>query len=486
MMQITTRPAALIPFRSIRLFAAGSALLLTACAGFTGIERTAQPRTPGAYATAATLPSQDGAWPDLSWPRTIGGAPLQALVDEALAGNPGLQIAAARVAAARAAAEASGAAEKPSVGAGFSSTLQRFTEHGMIPPPLAGTVESDNQLALNFSYDFDFWGKHRAELRAALANGQAAEAEQYSARLVLTTAIARSWLQLARQQDQLALVERQQATQEHSARLTQLRVAAGLDTDSDTQQTHLLRANLRVERARWQEAIALTRDQLAALLGQGPDRGLRIARAELPPAAGSALPDRLPLSLLGRRPDIAAARWRVEAAQGEIDSAKAQFYPNVNLVAFAGFSSLGLSNLLLSGSRIAGIGPAVRLPVFEGGALRAQLKGKTALYDGAVASYDQTLTEALHETADQVQSLRAADAQHADLELASKAAAQTLALAQQRQRVGTGNLLQVLAAESGWLQQRKLELDSRARLADLRVSLIKALGGGFDATQISP
>jgi NodT family efflux transporter outer membrane factor (OMF) lipoprotein len=192
------------------------------------------------------------------------------------------------------------------------------------------------------------------------------------------------------------------------------------------------------------------------------------------------------LSLLGRRPDIAAARWRVEAAQGEIDSAKAQFYPNVNLVAFAGFSSLGLSNLLLSGSRIAGIGPAVRLPVFEGGALRAQLKGKTALYDGAVASYDQTLTEALHETADQVQSLRAADAQHADLELASKAAAQTLALAQQRQRVGTGNLLQVLAAESGWLQQRKLELDSRARLADLRVSLIKALGGGFDATQISP
>jgi len=80
MMQITTRPAALIPFRSIRLFAAGSALLLSACAGFTGIERTAQPRTPGAYATAATLPSQDGIWPDLSWPRTIGGAPLQALV----------------------------------------------------------------------------------------------------------------------------------------------------------------------------------------------------------------------------------------------------------------------------------------------------------------------------------------------------------------------------------------------------------------------
>jgi NodT family efflux transporter outer membrane factor (OMF) lipoprotein len=485
MSQFDPRRMAPQPLRSTRFLAAAAALLLSACASFKGIESAAQPRTPAAYATETTLPQQNGAWPDLSWPRTIGGAPLQALVDEALAGNPGLQIAAARVAAARAVTEATGAAEKPSVGAGFSSTLQRFTEHGLVPPPLAGTVESDNQLALNFSYDFDFWGKHRAELRAALANGQAAEAEQYSARLLLTTAVVRSWLQLARQQEQLALVELQQTTLDHSARLTQLRVSAGLDTDSDTQQVQVLRANLRVERARWQEAIALTRNQLAALMGQGPDRGLQIARAELPPAADSALPDQLPLTLLGRRPDIAAARWRVEAAQGEIDSAKTQFYPNVNLVAFAGFSSLGLSNLLLSGSRIAGIGPAVRLPVFEGGALRAQLKGKTALYDGAVASYDQTLTEALHEVADQVQSLRAADAQRADLQLATQAAAQTVKLAQQRQRVGTGNLLQVLSAENGWLLQRKLELDSRVRLADLRVGLIKALGGGFDAAQMS-
>lgn len=485
MSQIAPRRTTPMPLRSKRLLAAGAALLLSACANFKGIETAAHPRAPADYATAASLPEQNGAWPDLSWPGTIGGTPLQALVDEALAGNPGLQIAAARVAAARAAAEATGAAEMPSAGAEFSSTLQRFTEHGLVPPPLAGQVKTDNQLTLNFSYDFDFWGKHAAELRAALAQGQAAEAEQYSARLLLTTAIARTWLQLARQQEQLDLVEQQQTTHEHIARLTQLRVATGLDTDSDTQQTYMHLASLRVERAHWQEAMALTRNQLAALMGQGPDRGLSIARAVLPPSANSALPDQLPLTLLGRRPDIAAARWRVEAAQGEIDSAKKQFYPNVNLMAFAGFSSLGLSNLLLSGSRIAGIGPAVRLPVFEGGALRAQLKGKMALYDGAVASYDQTLTEALHEVADQVQSLRAADVQHADQHLATQAAAQTLKLAQQRRRVGTGNLLQVLYAESSWLQQRKLELDSRARLADLRVALIKALGGGFDAAQSS-
>lgn len=457
------------------------ALLLSACANYKGIASGAQPRAAADYATAASLPAQGGNWPALDWVRAIGGAPLQALVDEALAGNPALHSAAARVAAARALADAAGAAELPSVGADFSSTYQRFSEHSLVPPPLAGQYKSDNQLALNFAYDFDFWGKHAAALRAAQAQGKAAEAEQYATRLLLTTAVARTWVQLARQSEQLALIERQQAVQEKIARLTQQRVAAGLDTQSDSQQNDLRLAGLRVERAQWQEAQALTRNQLAALLGQGPDRGLGIARASLPPAAPVALPDQLPLSLLGRRPDIVAARWQVEAAQGEIDNAKAQFYPDINLIAFAGFSSLGLSNLLQSGSRIAGVGPALRLPVFEGGALRAQLKGKVARYDGAVAGYNQTLTEALHEVADQVQSLRAAAGQSQDQQRATQAAAQTLKLAQQRQRVGTANLLPALAAESVWLQQRRLELDLQARSVDVRIALTKALGGGFDA-----
>jgi NodT family efflux transporter outer membrane factor (OMF) lipoprotein len=384
-------------------------------------------------------------------------------------------------------AEGARAASLPIVGAGFSETYQRFTEFGVYPPPYAGKFYFDNELALNFSYDFDFWGKHSADLRAAVSANKAAQAEQYSARLMLATAIARCWIQMARQYEQLDLVEKQQGVRNKIDHLTKLRLAAGLDTQTDKQQTMLQMALLRSEQAQWQEAVALTRHQLAALMGQGPDRGQRIALAGLPDATvtlQNGLPNELPLALLGRRPDIVAARWRVEAAQGGIESAKAQFYPNVNLAALFGASSLSvdmLEYLTRSGSRVAGIGPAITVPIFEGGRLRAQLKGQVAAYDGAIASYNQTLTDALRDVADQVQSLRAAETQIENQHNATQAAAATLKLAQQREQVGTVSLLQVLASESAWLMQRKLELDTQARRTDLKVALIKALGGGFDA-----
>jgi NodT family efflux transporter outer membrane factor (OMF) lipoprotein len=469
-----------LPGPSKTLLAIGvAAAMLSACASFNGIGSTAAPRSPSDYASSQTLPGQGGAWPDASWADAIGGPPLQALMDEALAGNPNLQIAAARLAAVRAIAEATGAAAQPAISAGLNSTYQRFTENGLIPPPLAGAYQSDNRLALNFSYDLDFWGKHAAEIRAVLAQTKAVEAEQYTARLWLTTAIAHAWIQLARQYAQLDLTEQHLLLREKIERLTQQRIAAGLDNQTDSSQAQLQLAALRTEQAQWREAIALTRNQLAALLGQGPDRGLQIARPTLLPPADMALPNQLPLALLGRRPDIVAARWSVQAAQGETDSARAAFYPNVNLVAFAGLSSLGLASLLESGSRILGIGPAISLPLFDGGRLRAQLKGKVAAYDGAVATYNQALTTALHEVSDQVQSLRAVEIQRRHQQSATLAAAHALKLAQQRQQVGTANVLHVLTAESVWLMQRKLELDMQMRGADLQLGLIKALGGGF-------
>ena len=456
-------------------------MLLSACANFKGIGSNAETKVPGDYATANSLPGQGGQWPTEAWAGKIGGASLQVLVDEALANNPGLQVAAARVSAARAMAEGAGAAAKPIVAASFSDTYERFTENGLIPPPYAGHYYSDGELAFSFSYDFDFWGKHSADLRAAVSDEKAAQAEQYNARLMLATAITRSWVQLARQCDQLDLVEQQQEIRRKIDKLTQLRLKAGLDTQTEKQQTILQTAVLRTEQAQWQEAIALTRNQLAALIGKGPDRGLSIARPTLPGDEALKLPDDLPLALMGRRPDIVAARWRVEAAQGGIDAAKTQFYPNVNISAFIGSSTLGLQNLLRNSSRIDGIEPAISMPIFEGGRLRAQLKGKVAGYDAAVATYNQALNDAFHDVADQVQSLRVNATQIESQHAATQAAAASLTLAQQRERVGTTNMLQVLASESALLTQRKAELDSQARRADLSVALIKALGGGFDA-----
>lgn len=466
-----------------RVAIASVVLAVSGCANFSGIHSKAQLAAPGQLASAASLPDQGGTWPQQSWINEVGGPALQALVAEALDGNPDLQIAAARIANARATVQAANAAMLPTVGGSFNSTYQRYTEHGLIPPPLAGTYQSDNALALNFSYDFDFWDRHGAQLRSAVALTKTAAAEQANVRLMLSTAIARTWLQLGRQQALLQLTEQQLQTRQKLDQLMQQRIAAGLENRGERQQTQLQLAGLRAERAQWQEAMALSRNQLAALLGQGPDRGRSIVAPELPAESATVLPDQLPLALLARRPDIVASRWRVEAAQGEIDSAKTQFYPNINLMAFTGLSSLGLSNLLQSGSMVAGVGPAIRLPIFEGGALRAQLQGKVATYDAAVAQYNQALTEALHQVADQVQSLRAADSQARERQLASAAALQTLKLAQQRQRVGTTNMLPVLASETAWLSQRQQTLETQARQADLRIGLIKALGGGFNAVE---
>ena len=463
------------------LIAAGVALTLAGCASFSGIGSHATLQPAAELSTALTLPDQGGNWPTAQWATEFGGPQLQALVDEALASNPGLQVAAARVAAAQAVADATGATALPNVGGSFSATRQRYTQNGIIPPPLAGAYATDAQMALNFRYDFDFWGKNGAALRSALSQRKLAQAEQYNARLVLATAVARSWLQLGRSSMQYDLVSQQLQTRDGLDRLTRQRLAAGLDTQSETQFSLQQAATLRAEQAQWQEAIALSRNQLAALLGRGPDRGLNIERPVLPTPSSTLLPSSLPLTLIGRRPDIVAARWRVEAAQGQIDYAKAQFYPNIDIMAFAGFSSLGLSNLIQGSSRIVGVGPAIRLPIFEGGALRAQLSGQVAGYDGAVASYNQSLTEALHDVADQVQSLRIAEIQASNQEQATAAATRSLALAQQRRKVGTINQLQLLTSESALLLQRRVEFDTQARRLDLRVGLIKALGGGFDA-----
>ena len=464
-----------------RLFGAVLGMLLVGCASFRDIAPHSSVQQSSTADTALRLPDQGGAWPDLQWAGSFGGAPLQALVDEAIAGNPGLEVAAARIVAAQAAADLAGAGALPTTGANFSATRQRYTENGIIPPPLAGRYATASQMTVNVRYDFDFWGKNGAALRTALSQRKLAEAEQYNARLVLTTAVARSWLQLGRAGAQSDLVMQQLQAREALDRLTRQRIVSGLDNQSDAQASLQQVAALRAEHAQWQEQMALARNQLAALLGRGPDRGLTIAQPVFPQAGSVALPSALPMHLVGRRPDIVAARWRVEAAQGQIDYARAQFYPDIDLMAFAGFSSLGLSNLLKSGSRIVGAGPAITLPVFEGGTLRARLSSQVATFDGAVAAYNQSLTDALRDVADQVQSLRAADIAAASQQEATAAASRALALAQQRRRVGTFNQLQLIASEAVLLAQRRIDTDAQARRLDLRVALIKALGGGFDA-----
>jgi NodT family efflux transporter outer membrane factor (OMF) lipoprotein len=195
-----------------------------------------------------------------------------------------------------------------------------------------------------------------------------------------------------------------------------------------------------------------------------------------------ALPDNVPADLLSRRPDIVAARWQVEAATHDIKEAKAEFFPDVNLAAGFGFDAFGWSKFLQFSSRQAQFGPAIHLPIFDAGALRSQLKGRYADFDLDIANYNQTLSNALSDVATQISTIRSIDQQSGDAQRALDASSKAYELAVIRYRAGLSPQLQVLTADQNRLAAEQTVAGLKMRRRDMQIGLIKALGGGFDAT----
>ena len=444
--------------RAPSLAALVAALALAGCASFSGIEPQAQLSDPATMTPA-------------------GDAQLDTLVDQALAGSPTLKVAQARLNRARAVLEVANAATLPQVEGSLDVRRQRYTETGAVPPPLAGSIRDSGTLQLGASWEIDFFGKYAQALEAALGGARASQAEVDAARVLLASQVARGYFQLARVNDQLQVAERSLAQRDEQLGLVRDRVRAGLDTTLELRQSEGALPEARQQIEALKEQAELTRNALAALVGK-PD--LRIEPRSLAQARPVAVPDVLPADLLARRADITAARWRVEAATHDVASAKAQFYPNVNLSAFIGLSSIGLSNLLDSGSLQWGVGPALRLPIFDAGRLRANLRGKAADLDLAVESYNGALLDAVRDAADQVASSRSIVRQQAEQKQAQQAAESAYEIAVQRYRAGLGTYLNVLSAETAVLNQRRLAVDLAGRALDTQVQLMRALGGGFE------
>ncbi len=462
---------------------------LAGCADFSGI--TPQARTldavgagllPAAQTQAASVPVVSAV--DVQWWREFGDASLNALVDQALQGNPSLRLAQARLVRAQAASEVAGVATGPQLNAGVDLTHQRYTANGAVPPPLAGSIRDSGTAQLSASWEIDFFGRNRAALDAALGGAHAAQADAQAARVLLAASVARTWFRLARIHEQIAVAQRTLRQREESLALVRDRVQAGLDTRLELRQAEGGLPDARQQIEALQEQAALTRNALAALTAQPLDR-LPTAPTALAALPAPAAVDVIPADLLGRRADIAAARWRVQAATRDVDSARAQFYPNINLVAFAGFGSIGLDRLLQSGSLQWGVGPALRLPVFDNGRLRAGLRGKTADLDAAVESYNAAVLDAVHEVADQIASAGSIARQQVQQRAAQEAAEGAYDIALQRYRAGLGNYLNVLTAEGAVLAQRRLAVDLAARALDSRVGLMRALGGGWQDAAVT-
>lgn len=472
------------PSRAARLRLTPAALLilavlgLSACADMSGI----QPRATLRDATSLGLPTPASAplAVDTQWWREFGDAQLNRLVDEALVTSPSLKIVQARLARAQAGAELTHAATGPQLNATLDATRQQYTANGAVPPPLAGTVRESGTAQLSGSWELDFFGKNRAALEAALGNTRAAQADAEAARTLLASNVARSYFQLLRLNEQLGVAHRLLAQRTQALRLVQDRVNAGLDTRLELRQSEGTLPDARLQIETLQEQLTLARNALNALLGQS-NRPLALYLPSLLAIKNIVNEATLPSDLLGRRADIAAARWRVEAATQDVSSARSQFYPNVNLVAFAGFSSIGLDRLLNAGSEQWGVGPALRLPLFDGGRLRANLRGKAADLDLAIESYNTALIDAVREVADQLASRQAINRQQVEQQAAQSFAENAYEIAVQRYEAGLGNYLQVLTAETTVLNQRRQGVDLAARALDTQVALMRALGGGYRA-----
>ena len=464
--------------------------MLAGCVSYRGIDPKAQPAEASGLAASQSLAQAavaNGQWPAAEWWKRLGDAELDQLVSEALAGSPNIRAAIAREDSALAAATVVGAQQGLGVTAGYDLTRQLLSQYGLVPQGFGGRWFTTNQLALNFQYQVDVWGRNQATLEASLGQAKAVEAEVQAARLSLSTAVVQAYIEMARNFEQADIARAVLKQREGLLSLAHDRLNAGLDSQIDVRQVEVSLPEARARIIQYEQAVEMGRNQLAALLGQGPDRGKRIARPQLAVSAmDTPLPSSLPADLLGRRPDIVAARWRIEATRRDIQSAKAAFYPNINLAGIVGLQSLVLSKFLSTQAEFTSFGPAVRLPLFGSGTLKGTLAARDADYDAAVERYNQLLADALREVVDQVDALRFTDQQGAELDRAMSLAEDSYRLAQARESGGLSGRLPVLSAEGQLLMRKSTLVDLRGLRLALNIGLVRALGGGYEPGNEQP
>jgi NodT family efflux transporter outer membrane factor (OMF) lipoprotein len=458
-----------------------AALLLSACASYQGIAPSGKRIDSVALPQTGNIDAAKDAWPQEDWWHAWGDAQLDRLMEHALVNSPTLALAQARIVRAQSAATFTRGNSGPQATFDTDVSYGRQSENFLVPkPPLGpgGTNIWQGRTAVDFSYDLDLWGKNAALIRAAEAQVDAGNYDRDAARLALTTAIARTYAQLAAQYELQDILQATQKQRGEIRKLTEMRLKSGLDTRVEQKQAEASEASLGADLAQIATSIDVTRLQLAALAGDMPDSAKNIARPALP-ALPFTVPRDLPLDLLARRPELAAQRARITGALGESEAAKAQFYPNINLSGFLGFQSIGLGNLLHAGSLVTGLGPAIHLPLFDNGRLRANYAGKIADVDAAVAQYNQSVVTAAQEVAEQLTRISSLAREEEATRAALAASEEAYRLAMLRYRGGLSPYLTALTAETQVLAQRRAAADLKARRQDLQIGLVRALGGGF-------
>lgn len=456
------------------LAALAAALLVSAC-----VPEGIVPRQTAIPENSVGLGPQPAPAVADAWWKSFGDPELDALVDQALKGNPSLGEALARLRAARAGVVAANAQLYPRADFDAQEERTRLSDIYIYPPPYAGSYRWIGTIQADLSWNIDLWGKEAAQLDRAKSTQAADRLDAAAARLAVSGAVVQAYVDLDRAYKLADIAAQTVRDREDTLRLTRRRVTDGLDSQVEEQEAEALLAQAREDKVRADSARDVVVHELAALAGRGADLYPAIERPRLDLDAAIPLPDTLPADLLGRRPDILAARARVDAALAGRKMAKADFYPDVNLLASAGFAAIGLQPLFQSTSLQYGGGPAVHLPIFDAGQLRAQYADATAQLDYAVADYNGTLVDAVRQTSDALTRIRSLSGERSEHAAELAAAEKGFRLAETRYSSGLSTQLTVLNAETIVFSARQGAVSLDADSAVERVALLLALGGDF-------
>lgn len=457
------------------------ALLSAACVGLPAKQQPAE------LSSAAPLDGLDaaagGEWPATEWWKRYQDPALDRLIELAVASSPTLANAHARFDSARQSVRLAGAASGVRVDASADIDRQRLSDNGLFPPRLLGfNWYNQSDLGLQATYTFDWWGKQRDSVEAAMDQAHAAQADRSAAALVLESSIADAYFGWQADQSRIALARDRAQVVEREAAISAARVKADLDAADNNNRSDLALAAAREQIAALEGSAKLRVVTLAALAGRSI-ADLPVLQAKPLPAMPGNLPDDVKIDLIARRADITASRWRVEAAERDRDAARAEFFPDITINALLGLSSIDVGKLLEYGSRVPQASAAIHLPIFDAGRLKARYGATQAAIDSAVANYQDTLVGAARDVATQASTRAQIAAQRTQRVLEVDAAQQLQSSAAARVRQGLIDSRSELTATESLIEQRDalLQLDAAGLSAD--IALQRALGGGYESPQ---
>jgi len=411
------------------------------------------------------------------WWTIYGDQQLNQLVDLGLRHSPSLEISGARIISAQAMLETEKAAFLPQVGVGGQVDRQQLSQNYIFVPGMP-VYTGYGLVNASLNWSLDIWGKQKRYYDAAKNQVKAAQASHNASILLLSTTIVRVYFDYDRIVQAQLLFARDAEVKKGLYQIAQDRKRAGLvdelavnqrKVDYETAQANLTQANL---------SKKMAQHQLAALVQEGPSWG----EALQPPSIqllGFNLPETIPSNLLERRPDLQALLSQIDVARLQLEGAKLEYLPDINLAGFVGVQSFGLSQLFASKSQQFSIGPAISLPIFDGGLINANITGKEANRNQAIANYQEQLVQALREVSDGIGSMKSSQSSFSSYSNAYQNAKTNYESTQRRSEVGISSKESVLTIEQAYIAQGQNFAEAKQKMLTANIVLIQALGGAY-------